>query len=192
MSYQPLVPSFVFPANGLNLPILPTDPSMTTMVASAATYAVTTNFVYLARRSNIRKLSKRKLWQIRTTREPGVSISLFLIMLLAWQSFVFIFPLVEPIAKVCSHVSFFYTYPNAGGIGVILEPLNVQHLSQSQRAKHQIRFDWHRFNLNVGGVGRDGYRHPPSIVMNVPHLDVPSKGLKHWPWRRRRFNKHDQ
>eukprot|EP00814_Leptocylindrus_danicus_P012063 CAMPEP_0116013676 /NCGR_PEP_ID=MMETSP0321-20121206/5859_1 /TAXON_ID=163516 /ORGANISM="Leptocylindrus danicus var. danicus, Strain B650" /LENGTH=67 /DNA_ID=CAMNT_0003483253 /DNA_START=286 /DNA_END=489 /DNA_ORIENTATION=- len=55
----------------------------------------------------------------------------------------------------------------------------------SKRAKRQIRLDWHRFSVNVGNVGRDGYRHPPSVELNLPHLDVPAKGWKHWPWRRR-------
>ena len=154
------------------------------VAASVATYATITNLIYLARRSNVRKMTKRQLWKIRTTREPGVSIRLFLAMLLTWQAFVFIFPLVEPVARCFSHVSFMYSYPNAGGVGIILEPVNVQHLKANKRSKRQIRFDWHRFSVNIGGIGRDGYRHPPSISMNRPHLDIPQLGMKHWPWRR--------
>ena len=45
-----------------------------------------------------------------------------------------------------------------------------------------------RFKIHIGGIGRDGYRHPPSIVTNLPHLDIPKKGLKHWPWRRKLKN----
>ena len=85
-------------------------------------------------------------------------------------------------------VSFFYAYPNARGVGFIFEPRDVQHLVQSKRVKHQIRFDWHRFKINIGGIGRVGYRHPTSIVTNLPHLDIPKKGLKHWPWRRKLKN----
>lgn len=80
-------------------------------------------------------------------------------------------------------MSFLYTYPNAGGVGVILEPLDVQHLKANKRAKYQIRFDWHRFSLNMGDIGRDGYRHPPSKVLNLPHLDIPQRGMKHWSSR---------
>jgi len=66
-----------------------------------------------------------------------------------------------------------------------LEPRNVQHLRQAERAKHQIRIDWHRFDLNIGNIGRQGYRHPPAVSMNLPHIDMPKKGMKHWPWRRK-------
>ena len=155
------------------------------MGASALSYATITNFLYIARRSSIRKMPKRKLWEIRTTRQPGVSIRLYLAMIFTWQAFVLIFPIVEPIARCFSRVSFFYSYPNAGGVGIILEPTDVQHLAANKRSKRQIRFDWHRFSINVGGIGRDGYKHPPSVMMNVPHLDIPERGMKHWPWRRR-------
>ncbi len=186
LSSSPQVATFAFPAVNPLLTLAVTNAAqMTTVAASTASYVTLTNLLYIARRSNIRKMSKRKLWKIRTTREPGVSFRLFIIMLLSWQAFVFIFPVVELAARCFSQVSFFYTYPNAGGVGVILEPLKVQHMKQNKRAKHQIRFDWHRFNLNVGGIGRDGYRHPPKTEMNAPHLDIPKLGMKHWPWRRR-------
>uniref|UniRef100_A0A7S1D345 Uncharacterized protein n=1 Tax=Cyclophora tenuis TaxID=216820 RepID=A0A7S1D345_CYCTE len=80
---------------------------------------------------------------------------------------------------------FMYAYPNAHGFGYILEPLRLRGASVSKRTKNQIRLDWHRFNVNVGMVGRDGFRHPPSVERNLPHLDIPQLGLKHWPWRRR-------
>ena len=163
---------------------LPTAALPSAALATAA-YLTVTNTAYLARRSYLRKMSIQKLWQIRTTREPGVTLQLYFTILLAWQAFVLVFPIVEPIARCLGQVSFFYSYPNAKGVGIIFEPANVQHLPQSQRAKHQIRCDWHRFNVNVGGIGRDGYRHPPSVTKNLPHIDMPQKKLKHWPWRRR-------
>lgn len=155
-----------------------------TVVASGA-YLTATNTIYLARRSYLRKMTMKKLLQIRTTREPNVSVRLYLVIILAWQAFVLTFPIVEPLARCMGQVSFFYAYPNAGGVGVIFEPRDVQHLKQNKRAKHQVRFDWHRFSVNVGNIGRDGYRHPPSIVRNLPHVDMPRQKLKHWPWRRR-------
>jgi len=148
-------------------------------------YLSVTNIFYLARRSYLRKMSIQKLWKIRTTREPGVTLQLYFIILLVWQAFVIVFPIIEPIARCLGHVSFFYSYPNAGGVGIIFEPRHVQHLNQSQRTKHQIRLDWHRFSVNVGGIGRDGFRHPPSVERNLPHIDIPKRGVKHWPWRRR-------
>jgi len=135
-------------------------------------------------------MSKRKLLQIRTSREDCTTVTLYMTTVAVWQLFVFVFPIVETVARMFGKVSFFYSYPNAGGLGFILEPRQAQHLSMSKRTKQQIRFDWHRFSVNVGGIGREGYRHPPSIEMNRPHVDIPSKGLKHWPWRRR-FVKQD-
>lgn len=155
------------------------------MIMVTGAYLVTSNTLYLSRRSYLRNMKKRKLWKIRTTREKDVSLRLYLLTLFSWQLFVFIFPFVECLARMCRYVSFFYSYPNAGGVGVIFEPRDVQHLNQSQRAKQQIRLDWHRFNLNIGDVGRDGFRHPPVIELCLPHLDIPKQGLKHWPWRRR-------
>mmetsp|Transcript_7998 Transcript_7998/g.11636 ORF Transcript_7998/g.11636 Transcript_7998/m.11636 type:complete len:200 (-) Transcript_7998:456-1055(-) len=152
---------------------------------TTAAYLTITNIAYLARRSYLRKMTMSELWKIRTTREPNVAIPLYFIMLLSWQAFVVIFPIVEPLARLCQHCSFFYTYPNANGVGVILEPRNVQHLKQNKRAKCQIRFDWHRFKCNVGDVGRDGFRHPPTVELNLPHIDLPQKQMRHWPWRRK-------
>ena len=130
-------------------------------------------------------MSKRNLLRIRTSREDGVTWGLFFVTLAVWQVFVALFPLVEMVARVFGMVSFFYSYPNAAGLGFILEPLSVQDQKMNKRVKHQIRLDWHRFNVNIGDIGRDGYRHPPYVEKNLPHIDMPSRGLRHWPWRRR-------
>lgn len=149
-------------------------------------YCLVANIIYLLRRSCVRNMPKRKLLQIRMTRENGVTIPLYITNLIAWQLFVnFIFPMLEPTSRVFGYVSFYYFYPNANGLGIVFEPLSVQDQPMSKRAKHQIRLDWHRFSVNVGNVGRDGYRHPPSVERNLPHLDVPQLGWKHWPWRRK-------
>lgn len=147
-------------------------------------YALITNFAYLARRAHIRNMSKRKLLQIRLDRE-GCEIPLYITNLLAWQIFVTsIFPVLEPMSRLFGYISFYYFYPNANGMGIIFEPLSVQSLPMPKRAKSQIRCDWHKFSFNVGAVGRDGYRHPPAVERNVPHIDAPKLGWKHWPWRR--------
>lgn len=190
--------AFTAPTSSLISTIISTTPmnyfptTLPSAVLTTAAYLAVTNMVYLARRSYLRKMSVQRLWQIRTTREPGVNLQLYVIILLAWQAHVMMFPIVEPIARCLGQVSFFYSYPNASGVGIIFEPRNVQHMTQSQRAKHQIRCDWHRFNVNVGGIGRDGYRHPPSITKNVPHIDMPKRNMKHWPWRRRWKNNKDK
>eukprot|EP00527_Entomoneis_sp_CCMP2396_P006327 CAMPEP_0198152312 /NCGR_PEP_ID=MMETSP1443-20131203/59331_1 /TAXON_ID=186043 /ORGANISM="Entomoneis sp., Strain CCMP2396" /LENGTH=127 /DNA_ID=CAMNT_0043818291 /DNA_START=14 /DNA_END=394 /DNA_ORIENTATION=+ len=100
-------------------------------VEAAAAYIVCANMLYLARRSYIRKMPMKRLWKIRTTREKGVSCSLYILILLAWQLFVMGFPVTETVARCCQRVSFFYSYPNASGCGIILEPISVQHLSPS-------------------------------------------------------------
>ena len=149
-------------------------------------YVFLANIIYLLRRSHLRNMSKRTLLKIRLTRENGVSFPLYFTNLLVWQLFVIaIFPLLEPLSRVFGYVSFYYFYPNASGVGIIFEPLSAQNLPMSKRAKSQIRCDWHKFSVNVGSVGRDGYRHPPSVERNLPHLDVPMWGWKHWPWSRR-------
>lgn len=156
------------------------------LVVTAGIYMMATNVSYLARRSHLRRMSLLDVWKIRTARDEDVSMSLHLTFILAWQAFVLFFPLSEFIATVLfRRVSFFYSYPKASGCGIIFEPVDVQHLKASQRAKQQIRFDWHRFSFNVGNIGREGFRHPPSIERNLPHIDVPKLGLKHWPWRRK-------
>lgn len=171
-------------------PMASLSPSiLTSPPVTGVAYCLVANTVYLARRSHL--LSRRKpmsmlqLLKIRTMREDGVSWPLHFMILMAWQAFVVLFPLAESVAYACKHVSLFYSYPNASGCGIILEPRSMQHLPQSKRVKHQIRFDWHRFSINVGNIGREGYRHPPSVQRNLPHVDIPKKGLKHWPWRRR-------
>ena len=52
-----------------------------------------------------------------------------------------------------------------------------------------MRLEWHRFLVNVGKPGRKfGHhagrsRHPPSVELNLPHLEFPSRGIRHWPWK---------
>jgi len=161
------------------------------ITAGVVAYWIGANTMYLARRSQLRgpDMTMKNLFIIRTKREEGVSWKLYATILLTWQAFVLLFPVLEPVFVVGTRrVSFFYSYPRASGCGIILEPRSVQHLQQSQRTKHQIRLDWHRFSMNVGTVGREGYRHPPSVERNLPHLDIPQRGMKHWPWRRKETN----
>jgi len=156
------------------------------ILQTVSSYMLTANIVYLSRRSYVRNMSKRKLLQIRTSREPNTSLRFYTLTLLSWQCFVAVFPLVELLTTLLfHHVSFFYSYPNAHGVGIVFEPVTAQSDSISKRTKQQIRLDWHRFQVNVGDIGRDGYRHPPSKTLNLPHLDIPKQGMKHWPWRRR-------
>jgi hypothetical protein len=161
----------------------------TTPILAASTYMFLSNVFYLARRANLRKLSMLQILRTRTTKEPGLSLLMFVLCLVAWQTLVVSYPVTELLlARSCGYTLFFYSYPKANGGGYILEPLSVQDLPSNQRTRAQIRLDWHRFKFNRGNVGRDGFRHPPATIRNLPHIDVPLKGIKHWPWRRRHNN----
>jgi hypothetical protein len=153
---------------------------------AASTYLFLSNVLYLARRAHLRKRSVLQILRTRTTKEPGLSVCVFVLCLLAWQTLVCTYPVTEfLLARSCGYTLFFYSYPNANGGGYILEPLAVQDSPSNQRTRAQMRLDWHRFKFNRGNIGRDGFRHPPAAEQNLPHIDVPLKGIKHWPWRRR-------
>jgi hypothetical protein len=108
----------------------------------------------------------------------------FLLCLCAWQCFACVYPVLELCARRYQHSAFFFYYPNAGGAGLVFEPLHVLDQPYRKRRKEQVRLDWHRFDLNVGNIGRGGFRHQPAITVNLPHIDAPLRSLKHWPWRR--------
>ncbi|KAL7444502.1 hypothetical protein ACHAXM_009361 [Skeletonema potamos] len=175
------------------LPFLPSILSFVTRRRTLfALYILIANTTYLHRRSHLRKMTKRKLLQIRTTREEGVNIGMYITNIVAWQVFVTcIFPILEPLSRIFGYVSFYYFYPNANGCGIIFEPLSVQHLPMKKRQRSQLRLDWHEFSVNVGNIGRDGFRHPPCVVRNLPHLDIPRLQMKHWPWRRKHRLEND-
>lgn len=125
-------------------PIAMTNIPTPSLPTSILLYLLVTNILYLSRRSNVRgpNTTIRRLFLIRTTREPNVSLPLYLLTLLAWQSFVSIFPLVELASVVLfDRVTFFYSYPNAGGVGLIAEPRGVQGLESKVRVKEQVRLE---------------------------------------------------
>jgi hypothetical protein len=177
MSLQsvPLLTSFDMPVALTTSPVL-----------AASTYMFLSNVYYLARRAKLRKQSMLQILRIRISKEPGISVLMFVMGLLAWQTLVMSYPVAECLlARSFGCTLFFYSYPNANGGGYILEPLAVQDLPSNKRTREQMRLDWHRFKFNLGNIGRDGFRHPPAMERNLPHIDIPKQGIKHWPWRRR-------
>ena len=121
---------------------------------------ISENFCYLSWRAHLQKRTRISLLQFHTMCEPGVTLSLYLTMILMWQTFTVVFPVVELVARILGHVSLFYSYPNASGVGKNFEPLPAQYLSMSKCVKQQIRINWHKFKYNVGDTGRNWYRHP--------------------------------
>ena len=68
-------------------------------ICIALCYILLANTIYLQRRSYLRKMTKRKLLKIRTTREEGVGILMYMINIMVWQLFVtIIFPILEPLS----------------------------------------------------------------------------------------------
>lgn len=172
-------------AHAISSALQPLQPLLSSPVAAGLVYASVSNVAYLARRAHLRNTRKRDILSIRVSRDPEMSLFIYTVCITAWQGFVLMFPFTELLARSFGYVSFMFAYPKAKGFGFILEPVSVQHLPLSKRAKRQIRLDWHEFSVNQGDIGRDGYRHPPSVTRNLPHADIPEWGIKHWPWRRR-------
>ena len=96
------------------------------------------------------------------------------------------YPLLELSVRPFGLASFYYYYPNAAGAGLLIERLTSS--APTKKREQVLRLDWHRFNVNVGRPGRPyAYggtsRHGPSVEINVPHIDLPTRGIRHWPWR---------
>ena len=161
----------------------------TTMTVSAAcgsaavAYMLCSNAAYVFRRSVLHsRMTPRSVLRAHTRRD-GMSIPLFLACLFSWQCFVSFYPILETGCRLASHSCFFYYYPKAQGMGIVIEPLDVMHLPGNKRRKSQVRFDWHCIAMNIGPCSKNGFRHPPTIRRNLPHIDIPRLGIKHWPWR---------
>ena len=78
--------------------------------------------------------------------------------------------------------------PNANGCGLLVEQIAPAGSRRPGTAAQFLRVDWHRFRANVGRPGRSYEhggvsRHPPAVDLNLPHLDFPHHGIRHWPWR---------
>jgi len=78
--------------------------------------------------------------------------------------------------------------PNANGCGLLVEQIAPAGSRRPGTAAQFLRVDWHRFRANVGRPGRPYEhggvsRHPPAVDLNLPHLDFPHHGIRHWPWR---------
>ena len=55
-------------------------------IAKSFFYMLSANILYLGRRANIRNVSMGTMLRYRTQRESGVTIPMYIIFLLAWQS----------------------------------------------------------------------------------------------------------
>jgi hypothetical protein len=100
-----------------------------------------------------------------------------------------LWPPLEAILQPFDLSAFWFYYPRARGSGLIIDSRARRRAGKKGNAAQVFRLDWHRFELNVGPVypprrHRTGTgRHPPSVTINLPHVDLPQRGVKHWPWR---------
>ena len=96
-----------------------------------------------------------------------------------------VYPLLEAALYPCDLAAFYFYYPKARGAGLVVDS-RARRRGGARGSKAQVlRLDWHRFELNVGKryPPPNPGRHPPSVLFNLPHLDLPQCGVRHWPWR---------
>jgi uncharacterized protein RhaS with RHS repeats len=70
------------------------------------------------------------------------------------------------IARAAGFKTLFHHYPNARGAGMMIV----------KRGKKIFGAEWHRFKI------KSGQRGVPGKLVNRPHIDIPPKGVNHWPW----------
>ena len=153
---------------------------------AATTHVVASAACYCLRRGVLHELGAREVARRHCTFESGWppgprGVAGFALSVAAWLLlYLPVYPLLEPALRVKGIASFYYYYPNANGAGVLFERLSDR--------KQVLRLDWHRFQINVGKSGRKYAhggvsRHPPAVLLNLPHIDLPTLGVRHWPWR---------
>ena len=95
------------------------------------------------------------------------------------------YPLLEAALYPLDMACFWFYYPKARGCGCIVESRALRRGGKRGNGAQLLRVDWHRFELNVGPsypLPNTG-RHPPRASCNLPHVDLPQRGVRHWPWR---------
>jgi hypothetical protein len=75
--------------------------------------------------------------------------------------------------------------PKARGSGLVIDSRALRRSGKRGNAAQVFRLDWHSFHLNVGQAYPPPHtgRHPPKVSCNLPHVDLPTRGVRHWPWR---------
>ena len=95
-----------------------------------------------------------------------------------------VYPLLEALLYPFDLAAFWFYYPKARGSGLVIDGCALRRNGKRGNAAQVFRLDWHRFDVNVGrAYPPPGGRHPPSVTCNLPHIDLPQRGVRHWPWR---------
>jgi hypothetical protein len=96
-----------------------------------------------------------------------------------------IYPILEMALYPWDLAAFWFYYPSARGAGLVIDSRELRRRGKRGSRAQVFRLDWHRFELNVGKAypPPNTGRHPPSILCNLPHVDLPQRSVRHWPWR---------
>ena len=119
---------------------------------------------------------------------PLLGRLLHLLHVVCWLAlFQPIYPLLELALYPLDAAAFWFYYPKARGAGLIVDSRALRRGGKRGNGAQIFRLDWHRFELNVGKkypAPNPGH-HPPSVLCNLPHVDLPQRrpGIRHWPWR---------
>lgn len=161
--------------------------SMHMMDASSVTAANTAAMVggwillnmvlYARRRGRLHDLDAMEVLRRHLDPHPH-----FGIVFAGWVAFLALYAPVQLILEAFFDCAvYYYAYPCARGAGLLVEKKTAPCTSKVE--KQLLRVDWHRFKLCVTGKAKTGRWVGHSIVVNLPHIDVPSTGVKHWPWK---------
>ena len=104
----------------------------------------------------------------------------------AWAlCFLPVYPALELSLFPLGLASFYFYFPKARGAGIVVDSRERRRAGARGTAAQVLRLDWHRFEINVGKAypPPNTGRHPPAVTYNLPHLDLPTYGVRHWPWR---------
>lgn len=96
-----------------------------------------------------------------------------------------VYPILECVLYPLDRAAFFFYYPRARGCGLVIDSRARRRNGERGAAAQVFRLDWHQFHLNTGKAypPPNTGRHPPSVRFNLPHVDLPQRSVRHWPWR---------
>ena len=96
-----------------------------------------------------------------------------------------LYPVLEATLYPFDKAAFWFYYPKAMGSGLVIDSRALRRNGKRGNAAQCFRLDWHRFVINVGRAYPPPHngRHPPKVVLSLPHVDLPQRGVRHWPWR---------
>ncbi|EKX40437.1 hypothetical protein GUITHDRAFT_142753 [Guillardia theta CCMP2712] len=108
---------------------------------------------------------------------------------MGWLVFLLVYIPLQCTLDLFGFAALYYYYPAAYGAGVLIERM-TKAPGLSKEKVQIVRLDWHRFKLCVEQQTKQGRWCGSALYVNLPHIDIPSTGLKHWPWKQYDFLRH--